>query len=156
MRQPFYATKEGTGSDANKVFIRANASRRMVMHSDFVLIDLISQRNVVRTFLDGVDIPAHLEWIRRWGTLETIEQRPPFPTTFVFESRMGLRAGFYFDLIGSTKTNKGLKIKAKMDEKLYEKGKKITDEELNAVNLEKSEFHGEWNYKYKIKPQNSV
>lgn len=57
-------------------------------------------------------------------------------------------------LIGNTKTNKGLKIKAKLDENIYEKGKKITDEQLNAINLEKSEFHGEWNYK--IKPQNLV
>ena len=31
---------------------------------------------------------------------------------------------------------------------------KITDEQLNAINLEKSDFHGEWNYK--IKPQNLV
>ncbi len=58
------------------------------------------------------------------------------------------------NLIGNTKTNKGLKIKAKLDENIYEKGKKITDEQLNAINLEKSEFHGEWNYK--IKPQNLV
>ena len=47
------------------------------------------------------------------------------------------------NLIGNTTTNKGLKIKAKLDENIYEKGKKITDEQLNEVNLEKSEFHGE-------------
>lgn len=58
------------------------------------------------------------------------------------------------NLIGNTKTNKGLKIQAKLDENIYEKGKKITEQQLNAVNLEKSEFHGEWNYK--IKPQNLV
>ena len=38
MRQPFYATKEGAGSDANKVFIRANVSRRMVMHLLSILL----------------------------------------------------------------------------------------------------------------------
>ena len=58
------------------------------------------------------------------------------------------------NLIEKTKTNKGLKIKAKLDENIYEKGKKITEQQLNAINLEKSEFHGEWNYK--IKPQNLV
>jgi len=51
-----------------------------------------------------------------------------------------------------TTTNKGLSIKAKLDETIYKTGKKISDSELNAVNLEKSEFHGEWNYK--IKPRN--
>ncbi len=35
------------------------------------------------------------------------------------------------NLIGSTKTNKGLKIKAVLDENIYEKGKKISNEELN-------------------------
>lgn len=50
-------------------------------------------------------------------------------------------------LISNTKTNQGLKIQAKLDEKTYLKGKKITDEQLNTVNLEKSEFHGEWNYR---------
>jgi len=34
----------------------------------------------------------------------------------------------------------------------YKTGKKISDSKLNAVNLEKSECHGEWNYK--IKPRN--
>ncbi|MDA8336537.1 MAG: hypothetical protein M0Z41_16365, partial [Peptococcaceae bacterium] len=29
---------------------------------------------------------------------------------------------------------------------LYEKGKKITDEEMNGLNLNKDDFHGEWNY----------
>ncbi len=58
------------------------------------------------------------------------------------------------NLISNTKTKKGLKIQAKLDENIYKTGKKITDEELKAVNLEKSEFHGEWNYK--IKPRNLV
>lgn len=56
------------------------------------------------------------------------------------------------NLIGNTQTTKGLKIQAKLDENIYEKGKKITDGQLSAIALEKSEFHGEWNYK--IKPQN--
>ena len=56
------------------------------------------------------------------------------------------------NLIGGTRTKKGLTIKAILDEKIYEKGKKISNEELNEVKLEKYHFHGEWNYK--IKPQN--
>lgn len=51
------------------------------------------------------------------------------------------------NLISNTKTNEGLKIKAKLDENIYSTGKKITDEQLNQVLLEKSTFHGEWNYK---------
>ena len=50
-------------------------------------------------------------------------------------------------LISSTKTSAGLKIKAMLDENNYEKGKKITDEQMDAINLYKYKFHGEWNYK---------
>ena len=50
-------------------------------------------------------------------------------------------------LIGSVKTKTGLVVKAGLDERHYEKGIKISDEELAAVRLEKDIFHGEWNYK---------
>ena len=52
-------------------------------------------------------------------------------------------------LIGNTTTTKGLKIKAKLDENIYEKGRKVTDEELAAVNIESADFHGAWNYTIK-------
>ncbi|QTA83012.1 Transposase family protein, DDE domain-containing [Desulfonema limicola] len=57
------------------------------------------------------------------------------------------------ELIGNTKTKTGLEIKAVLDENFYEKGIRITDEEMEKINLEESNFHGEWNYK--IKPQNT-
>ena len=55
------------------------------------------------------------------------------------------------DLIDSTKTAKGLKVKAKIDSKVYEKGIVVTDEELKNINIVRSEFHGEWNYSIKPK-----
>ncbi len=50
------------------------------------------------------------------------------------------------ELIASTKTTKGLEIRAMLDENVYEKGIKVADEELATVNLVKADFHGEWNY----------
>jgi hypothetical protein len=50
------------------------------------------------------------------------------------------------DLIASTTTEKGLKVKAKADPAYYPKGRKISDEQLRKINLVKNEFHGEWNY----------
>ena len=50
------------------------------------------------------------------------------------------------DLIASTKTSKGLKVKSKLDSVVYGKGIKISDEELGKVNIIKDDFHGEWNY----------
>ncbi len=50
------------------------------------------------------------------------------------------------NLISNTTTNKGLKIKACLDEGEYAIGKKISDKDLKKVNLKKDNFHGEWNY----------
>jgi hypothetical protein len=50
-------------------------------------------------------------------------------------------------LIANTKTKKGLVIKSKLDERIYEKGIKISDKELEKISITKDEFHGEWNYK---------
>ena len=50
------------------------------------------------------------------------------------------------NLIGATTTAKGLKVKCGVDTNEYETGVKITDEELNEVNIIRNDFHGEWNY----------
>ena len=49
-------------------------------------------------------------------------------------------------LIASTKTTKGLEIQAVLDENTYEKGIKVTDEQMAFVHLVQAEFHGDWNY----------
>ncbi|MGY0407451.1 MAG: ISAzo13-like element transposase-related protein, partial [Polaribacter sp.] len=54
-------------------------------------------------------------------------------------------------LIANTTTKKGLKIKTKIDETIYEKGIKISDKELAEINIIRNEFHGEWNYMIKPK-----
>lgn len=50
------------------------------------------------------------------------------------------------NLIGSTKTKQGLKVHCRLDERKYPKGIKVTDEEMDALNIERADFHGEWNY----------
>ena len=49
-------------------------------------------------------------------------------------------------LIASTRTNKGLTVRCELDEGVYVKGRKVTDAELDVVNIERDAFHGEWNY----------
>lgn len=51
------------------------------------------------------------------------------------------------NLIGSTTTQKGLSIRADLDTNSYPKGIKVSDEQLQSVNIIKADFHGEWNYK---------
>jgi hypothetical protein len=55
-------------------------------------------------------------------------------------------ASVIVNLIGSTKTEKGLSIRCVLDEGEYQKGIKVTDEELDSVLIKKDDFHGEWNY----------
>src|SRR5487761_1629048 len=50
------------------------------------------------------------------------------------------------ELISATTTKKGLTIKAAADTNVYQKGIKVSDEELAAVPLKRHEFHGDWNY----------
>jgi transposase len=50
------------------------------------------------------------------------------------------------NLISSTKTKTGLKIKAKLDTRTYQKGIKVSDEEFDNIKIKKSRFHPEWNY----------
>ena len=50
------------------------------------------------------------------------------------------------DLIGSTTTAAGLKVKAALDTAAYESGIRVTDAELGAVQIKREDFHGEWNY----------
>ncbi|MHB8191434.1 MAG: ISAzo13-like element transposase-related protein, partial [Ferrimicrobium sp.] len=51
------------------------------------------------------------------------------------------------NLIGSTTTNQGLRIKATLDENTYAPGIKVSDEELATLAIERNDFHGEWNYR---------
>jgi len=50
------------------------------------------------------------------------------------------------NLIEGTKTNKGLKIKAKIDKKMYELGKKILEQEFKKINIKEHEINPNWNY----------
>ncbi len=51
------------------------------------------------------------------------------------------------NLIGSTTSKTGLRIRAALDERAYATGVKVSDEELAGLAIERDEFHGEWNYR---------
>jgi DDE family transposase len=50
------------------------------------------------------------------------------------------------NLIGATRTATGLQVKAKLDTRYYEAGVKITDEEMESINLQAHRTNPEWNY----------
>lgn len=51
------------------------------------------------------------------------------------------------NLIGSTKTTTGLRVKARLDHRKYELGVKVPKSVMSSLNLHREPFHGEWNYK---------
>ena len=57
------------------------------------------------------------------------------------------------ELIGATTTETGLKVECLLDERTYEKGIKVSDAEMAALNVTGDVFHPEWNYT--IKPRRS-
>jgi hypothetical protein len=50
------------------------------------------------------------------------------------------------NLISSTRTKTGLEVDCEMDTNQYKTGIKISDEQMRELNIERSLFHGEWNY----------
>ena len=50
-------------------------------------------------------------------------------------------------LIAATTTKTGLDVRCELDDATYTTGRKVSDDELAAVNLERDGFHGEWNYR---------
>ena len=51
------------------------------------------------------------------------------------------------NLIGNTTTKTGLSIQADLDRRTYPTGIEVSEQDMRELNLEKSEFHGEWNYR---------
>jgi transposase len=68
-----------------------------------------------------------------------------------FRGRPLMSRELIVELIAHTKTRTGLKVAAELDETIYLKGKTVSDEEMAALNIQRDEFHGEWNYT--ISPQ---
>jgi hypothetical protein len=57
-------------------------------------------------------------------------------------------------LISRTATTKGLTVTCRLDRRRYPTGRKVTNQEMQRLNLVRHKFHGEWNYT--IRPSASV
>ena len=50
------------------------------------------------------------------------------------------------ELISATTTKAGLTVRSRIDDKQYKKGIRISDRQMEQINLHPDKFHGEWNY----------
>jgi hypothetical protein len=49
-------------------------------------------------------------------------------------------------LIGATTTDTRLEVKCKLDAATYLKGRKVSEAEMNSIQLSPHQFHGDWSY----------
>lgn len=49
-------------------------------------------------------------------------------------------------LIAATTTKAGLKVKSEIVTNAYPAGIKVSDAEMDAINIQRHQFHGDWNY----------
>ncbi|MGH8246707.1 MAG: ISAzo13 family transposase, partial [Gammaproteobacteria bacterium] len=56
-------------------------------------------------------------------------------------------------LIAATTTDTGLKVQCEVDTNPYPAGVKVSDAEMDTINIHRHDFHGDWNYT--IKPNGS-
>jgi hypothetical protein len=55
-------------------------------------------------------------------------------------------------LIAGTRTRSGLTVHAEIDANAYPKGVVVTDADFAAINIDRDDFHGEWNYSIRPGP----
>lgn len=79
----------------------------------------------------------------RWNK---IENRLFSQITHNWRGRPLLSREVVVNLIGSTTTRSGLKVRAALDQNTYPTKQKVSDEEMAAIKIKREEFHGEWNY----------
>jgi hypothetical protein len=51
------------------------------------------------------------------------------------------------DLIAATTTTTGLTVKSKIDTNTYQRGLKVSDQQMAELQLRREKFHGDWNYR---------
>ena len=55
------------------------------------------------------------------------------------------------DLIGNTRTNAGLRVKARLDKRKYPVGAVASKRQMEELSLHQQAFHGEWNYELRTR-----
>ncbi len=140
IRAWWYEMGKDRFSEATKLFITAdgggsNGSRCRLWKTQ------------VQEFADEIKIPIEISHFppgtSKWNK---IEHRMFSQISKNWRGRPLETLAIIVNLISSTTTDTGLRIKCGVDTSIYQSGIKVSDEELETVNLVKNDFHGEWNY----------
>lgn len=127
-------------SEAKKLFITADGGGSNSSRSSLWKIELQKLSNEIGLSIDVCHFPPATS---KWNK---IEHRLFSYIAQNWRGKPLLSYEVIVNLIGSTRTTKGLDVTCELNRNKYEIGIKVTDEELAKINLKKDEFHGEWNY----------
>src|SRR6202047_319303 len=89
--------------------------------------------------------PRYADVMVRWARMPS---RPPVfcHITQNWRAKPLVSRAAVVELIAATTTKTGLKVECALDERTYEKGIKITDAEMEDLDIRGHTFHPEWNY----------
>jgi len=125
-------TADGGGSNGTRVRLWKAELQR--------LADALGLRLHVRHFPPGTS---------KWNK---IEHRMFCHITANWRGRPLISRLAVVELIAATSTAQGLALRAELDETIYQTGRKVSEEEMDALALERCDFHGEWNYLLSPRP----
>ena len=101
----------------------------------------------LQNFADEIDFPIRVSHFppgtSKWNK---IEHRMFCHISMNWRGKPLVSHEIIVNLIANTTTKTGLKIQADLNKNLYPIGIKISDEDFEAINIARDQFHGEWNY----------
>jgi hypothetical protein len=107
-------------------------------------------KTALHTLAQELEMPLHVRHFppgtSKWNK---IEHRMFCHVTANWRAQPLLDYVTIIKLISHSGTSRGLSIQAEIDSAVYETGKEVSDEALAAINIERCDFHGDWNYAIK-------
>jgi hypothetical protein len=140
VRRWWYAEGATTYAEASTIVITADCGGSNGYRNRLWKLELQGLSNEIRKSIRVLHYPPGTS---KWNK---IEHRL---FSFITKNWQGIplvSSAVIVALIGATKTSKGLAVRCVLDKSIYESGRKVTDDELEAVNICRDDFHGEWNY----------
>jgi transposase len=126
--------------DANKLFITADGGGSNGYRTKLWKIEL--QKFATETGLE-ISVSHYPPGTSKWNK---IEHRLFSFISLNWKGRPLTSHQVIIDLISSTKTKPGLKVRCALDKNSYAIGVKIKDVEIEDLNMTMDIFHGKWNY----------
>jgi hypothetical protein len=126
--------------DATELFITADAGGSNGYRSHMWKFEL-------QRLADKLDFPIHVSHFppgtSKWNK---IEHRLFSFISINWRGRPLRSFETVVNLIGNTTNRAGLVVRAGLDRRKYPTGRKVSAKELRALNIERDDFHGDWNY----------